>query len=77
MYKSISKPELQCETEPERTLSVPTMQDLIYNPYIFRVVMSFSYTPGVSLFIRINVTDFLKRFEDIATNYGFSDDRKV
>ncbi len=28
-------------------------------------------------FIRINITDFLKRFKDMAINYGFSDNRKV
>src|SRR6266498_5685335 len=44
---------------------------------MFRVVMSLSYTPGVSLFTEINVTDFLKRFKDMATNYGLSDDRKM
>ncbi len=44
---------------------------------MFRVVMSLSYTPGVSLFTEINITDFLKRFKDMATNYGLSDDRKM
>ena len=39
--------------------------------------MPLLYTPGASLFIGINVTDFLKRFEDIATDYGFFDDRKI
>ncbi len=44
---------------------------------MFRVVMPLFYTSGVSLFIGINITDFLERFEDIATNCGFSDDRKI
>ncbi len=39
--------------------------------------MSLPHTPGVSLFIGINVTDFLERFEDMATDCGFSDDCKV
>src|SRR6266511_5780389 len=39
--------------------------------------MPFSYTPGASLFTRTNVTDFFKRFEDMATDYELSDDRKV
>ncbi len=49
----------------------------MYNPYIFRAVILFFYIPGASLFIGINVTNFLERFEDMATDYGFSDDRKV
>ena len=49
----------------------------MYNLYVFRVVMSFFYTSGVSLFIEINITDFFERFKDIATDYGLSDDRKV
>ncbi len=77
MYKPTSKPELQSKTEPEKTLSVLKIQDSIYNPYVFRAAMSFSYISGASLFIGINITDFLERFEDIATDYGFSDDRKI
>ncbi len=77
VYKPIFKPELQCETEPERTLLVPTIQDLIYNPYIFRTVMPLSYIPEAFSFTGTNITDFLKQFKDMATNYGFSDNRKV
>ena len=39
--------------------------------------MPLLYTPGASLFIGINVTDFLKRFENMAINYGLSDNRKI
>ncbi len=39
--------------------------------------MPLPHTPGASSFIRTNITDFLKRFEDMAINYGFSDDRKI
>ena len=49
----------------------------MYNSYMFRIVMPFPYTPEASLFIGTNVTDFLKRFEDMATDYGFFDDRKM
>ncbi len=49
----------------------------MYNLYVFRVVMPLSYIPGASLFIRINVTDFLERFEDMVTDCGLSDDRKI
>ncbi len=75
--KAISEPELQCETELERTSSIPTIQDSIHNPYIFRAVMPLPYTFKAPLFTRINVTDFLKRFEDIVTDYGLSDNRKI
>ena len=77
MYKPISELKLQYETEPERTLLVLTIQDLMYNSYIFRTTIPFFYTSGAFLFIRINVTDFFKRFEDIITDYGFFDDRKM
>jgi len=77
VYKPIFKPELQCETEPERTLLVPTIQDLIYNPYIFRAAISLPHTSKAPLFIRTNITDFLKRFKNMATNYEFSDNRKI
>ena len=49
----------------------------MYNSYMFRAVMPLSYTPGVSLFIGTNVIDFLERFEDMAIDCGFLDDRKV
>ncbi len=49
----------------------------MYNLYVFRAVIPLSYTPGVSLFIGTNVTDFLKRFEDMATDYGLSDNCKI
>ena len=39
--------------------------------------MPFFHIPGASLFTGTNVTDFLKRFEDMAIDCGFSDDRKV
>ncbi len=39
--------------------------------------MSFPHTSGASLFIRTNITDFFKRFKDIATNYGLFDNYKV
>ena len=77
MYKPTPKLELQCETEPERTLSILIIQNLIHNPYIFRVVIPFPHIPEASLFTRINITDFLKRFKNIATNYGLSDNHKI
>ncbi len=49
----------------------------MYNLYIFRVVISFSHTPEASLFIGINITDFLERFEDMITDYGFFNNRKI
>ena len=49
----------------------------MYNPYMFRVVIPLPYIPGASLFIGINITDFLKRFEDMITNYGLSNNRKI
>ncbi len=49
----------------------------MYNLYIFRVIISFSYIFRVFLFIGINVTDFFKRFKDMATDCGFSDNRKI
>ncbi len=49
----------------------------MYNFYIFRAAIPLSHTPRAPLFTGTNVTDFLKRFEDITTDYGLSDDRKV
>ncbi len=49
----------------------------MYNPYVFRVVMPLSYTPGAPSFIGINVTDFFKRFKDMVINCGLSDDHKI
>ncbi len=49
----------------------------MYNPYIFRVVMPFLYIPRASLFIGINITDFLKRFKDMVIDCGLSDYRKI
>jgi len=49
----------------------------MYNFYIFKIVMPLHYISGASLFIGINVTDFLERFEDMATNCGLSDNRKM
>ncbi len=39
--------------------------------------MPFSYTPEVSSFTGTNIIDFFKRFKDMATDYGLSDDRKI
>jgi len=77
VYKPTPKPELQNKTKPEKTLPVLKMQDLIHNPYVFRVAMPLPHTPRVSSFTGINVTDFLKRFENIATDCRLSDNRKV
>ncbi len=77
VYKSISKLKLQYKTELERTLSIPIIQDLIYNPYIFKTAISLLHTPRAFLFTGTNITDFLKRFKNIATNCGLSDNRKV
>jgi len=44
---------------------------------MFRAAMPLSYIPKAFLFIGINVTDFLERFEDMATDCGLSDDCKV
>ncbi len=49
----------------------------MYNLYVFKVIIPLPYISEAFLFIRINVTDFLKRFEDMVTNYGFFDDRKI
>ncbi len=49
----------------------------MYNSYMFRVAISLSYISGASLFTKTNITEFLERFEDIATNCGLSDDRKM
>ncbi len=77
MYKPTPKPKLQYKTKPEKTSSVLIIQDLIYNPYIFRAAIPFPYTPKALLFIRTNITDFFKRFKDMVTNCGLSDDRKI
>ncbi len=39
--------------------------------------MPLPYISGVSSFIKINITDFLKRFKNMATDYGLSDNRKI
>ncbi len=39
--------------------------------------MLFFHTSEALLFIGINVTDFLERFENMATNCGLSDNYKV
>ncbi len=44
---------------------------------MFRVAMLFPYISGASLFIKTNVTDFFKRFKDMAIDYGFFDNRKI
>ena len=68
---------LQSETKPERTSPVLKIQDSIHNPYIFKTAIPLPYTPGAPSFTGINITDFFKRFKDIATDYGLSDNRKV
>ena len=49
----------------------------MYNFYVFKVVMPLPYISEAFLFTGINVTDFLKRFENMATDCGLSDDRKI
>ncbi len=49
----------------------------MYNLYVFKIVIPFSYISGAPLFTGINITDFFERFEDMAIDYGLSDDRKV
>ena len=44
---------------------------------MFRVAIPLSYIPKAFSFIKTNVTDFLKRFEDMATDCGLFDDCKV
>ncbi len=39
--------------------------------------MPLSYTLKISLFTGTNITDFFKRFKDMAINYGLSDDHKI
>ncbi len=39
--------------------------------------MPLSYTSEAPSFTGTNITDFLKRFEDMAIDYGLSDDRKI
>ncbi len=39
--------------------------------------MPLPYIPKTPLFTETNITDFFKRFEDMAINYGLSDDRKI
>ncbi len=39
--------------------------------------MPLSYIPGASSFTGTNITDFLKRFKNMATDYGLSDNRKI
>ncbi len=39
--------------------------------------MPLPYIPGAPSFTEINVIDFFERFEDMVTNYGLSDDRKM
>ena len=47
------------------------------NFYVFRVVIPLPYTSGAPSFIGTNITDFLERFENMATDYGLFDDRKI
>ena len=39
--------------------------------------MPFSYTPEAPSFTETNITDFLKRFKDMAIDYRLSDNRKI
>src|SRR6266498_639630 len=77
VYKPTPKPELQSETKPEKTSPILKIQDSIYNPYIFRTAIPLPHTPGAPSFTGTNITDFLIRFKNIATDYGLSDDRKM
>ena len=77
MYKLTPEPELQYETEPKRTSPVLIMQDSMYNPYIFRTAIPLPHIFGAPSFTRTNITDFLKRFKNMATDYGLSDDYKI
>ncbi len=77
MYKPTSEPELQYKTEPKRTSSILIIQDSIHNPYIFKTAIPLPHTLEASSFTKTNITDFLKRFKDIATNYRLSDNRKM
>ena len=49
----------------------------MHNPYMFKAAIPLPHTPEASLFTKINITDFLQRFEDMAIDYGLSDDRKI
>ncbi len=77
VYKPISKPKLQYKTEPERTSPVLIMQNLIYNPYVFKAIIPLPHTSKTPLFTGTNVTDFFKQFKNIAINYELSDNHKV
>ena len=44
---------------------------------MFRAAMPLPYTPRASSFTETNITDFLKRFKNMITNYELSDDRKM
>ncbi len=44
---------------------------------MFRAAIPFPHTSEAPLFTGTNVTDFLKRFEDMATDCWLSDDRKM
>jgi len=68
---------LQSKTKLEKISLILKIQDLIHNPYIFKIVIPLPHTFEILLFIRINITDFFKRFEDMATDYGLSDNRKI
>ena len=39
--------------------------------------MPLPYIFGAPSFTRTNITDFFKRFEDMVTDYGLSDNRKI
>ena len=47
------------------------------NPYVFKAVIPLPYIFGAPSFTRTNITDFFKRFKNMATDYELSDNRKV
>ncbi len=44
---------------------------------MFRAAIPLPYISRAPSFIETNITDFLKRFKDIITNYGLFDNRKI
>ncbi len=44
---------------------------------MFRAAIPLPHTPETPSFTETNITDFFKRFEDMATDYGLSDNRKM
>ncbi len=77
VYKPTPKSKLQCKTKPERTSPILIIQNLIYNPYVFRAAIPLPHISKAPSFIGTNITDFLKQFKDITTDCGLSDNRKI